>query len=234
MNRSSALEPVTPRIVLLGAQVEELVQRAALALLAGDLNEVAAVVAADEEVDRLAHAIERDVSAKLTVESGPADVAQLITALRVVHEIERIGDLMVKVAKARRRLYPYDLQPRVRGLFEQMREQAVAQLRLAVEAFADLDTAKATAIVDLDDVMDDLQRDLFRTILAVESPDAATLRIAVEVALVGRYFERVGDHATNVGERIRRLGAPDAGGSGAADGTAGSAAAVRQQAAGVG
>jgi phosphate transport system protein len=207
MTSRGALDPLAPRIVLLGAQVEELVQRAALALLAGDLGEVAAAVTADEEVDRLAHDIERDVSEMLCREHNTArDVAELITALRVVHEIERIGDLMVKVAKARRRLYPYDMEPRVRGLFEQMREQAIAQLRLAVEAFADLDTAKATAIVDLDDVMDDLQRDLFRTILAVESPDAATLRIAVEVALVGRYFERVGDHATNVGERIRRLG----------------------------
>ncbi len=130
------------------------------------------------------------------------DLRTLVTIIRVIHELERVGDLMVNVAKAARRLYPYHLDPKMRGLIQRMREQAVAQLRIAVEAFAERDPARAAALVDMDDVMDDLQKDLFRTIFASEVQDEDILQRAVQLALVGRYFERIADHAVNFGERV--------------------------------
>jgi phosphate transport system protein len=83
-----------------------------------------------------------------------------------------------------------------------MRGQAVAQLNVAVEAFAHRDPARAAALGDMDDVMDDLQKDLFRTIFASGADDEASLQRAVQIALVGRYFERIADHAVNTGERV--------------------------------
>jgi phosphate transport system protein len=83
-----------------------------------------------------------------------------------------------------------------------MREQAIAQLTLAVEAFADRDPARAAALADMDDVMDDLQKDLFRTIFASQVHDEGALQRVVQIALVGRYFERIADHAVNTGERV--------------------------------
>ena len=131
-----------------------------------------------------------------------ADLRMLVTVLRVIHEIERIGDLMGKVAKATRRLYPNEIDPRMRGLIDRMRDQASAQLRLAVEAFADRDVARAAALADMDDVMDELQKELFQAIFSVRSPDDSTLQLAVQMALVGRYYERAGDHAANVADRV--------------------------------
>jgi phosphate transport system protein len=131
-----------------------------------------------------------------------ADLRMLVTVLRVIHEIERIGDLMGKVAKAARRLYPHDIDPRIRGLIDRMRDQAAAQLRLAIEAFADRDVARAAALADMDDVMDELQKELFQSIFSLRSPDDATLQLAVQMALVGRYYERAGDHAANVADRV--------------------------------
>jgi phosphate transport system protein len=130
------------------------------------------------------------------------DLRMIVTVLRVIHELERAGDLMVNVAKATRRLYPYELDPKVRGLIHRMRQQASEQLRLAVEAFAERDPARAAALADMDDVMDDLQKELFRTIFAWQSVDEIILQRAVQIALVGRYFERIADHAVNTGERV--------------------------------
>jgi phosphate transport system protein len=109
---------------------------------------------------------------------------------------------MVNVAKAARRLYPYQLDPKVRGLIHRMRGQAIAQLNVAVEAFAHRDPARAAALGDMDDAMDDLQKDLFRVIFASRAEDEADLQRAVQIALVGRYFERIADHAVNTGERV--------------------------------
>jgi phosphate transport system protein len=86
-----------------------------------------------------------------------------------------------------------------------MRQQAGVQLRLAIDAYADLDLAKAAALVDMDDVLDELQKDLFQAIFSAPATDDEDLRRAVQVALIGRYFERVGDHAANVAERVQYM-----------------------------
>ena len=114
------------------------------------------------------------------------------------------------MAKAARRLYPRQLDPRLRGLIDRMREQATAQLQVATDAFADRDPVRAKALADMDDVMDDLQKELFRTIFSFPARDEAAVQLAVQVALVGRYFERIADHAVNVAERVAYMvtGAP--------------------------
>ena len=130
------------------------------------------------------------------------DLRMLVSILRVTHELERAGDNMVNVVKATRRIYPYELDPKIRGLVHRMRQQATEQLRLAVTAFAERDPARAATLRDMDDVMDDLQKDLFRTIFTLHVSDESSLQRAVQVALVGRYFERIADHAVNAGERV--------------------------------
>ena len=85
---------------------------------------------------------------------------------------------------------------------DRMREQATVQMRVAIDAFADMDPVKASALSDMDDAMDDLQRDLFRTIFTSTSPDEVGIQRAVQMALVGRFFERTADHAVSIGERV--------------------------------
>src|SRR5207244_12618359 len=86
--------------------------------------------------------------------------------LRSLHEIELAAGLMRNVARATRRVDPRELPPRIRGIIERMGAQASVQTRLAIDAFADEDVAVATALPDMDDVMDDLQKELFRAIFA--------------------------------------------------------------------
>ena len=197
------LDEITSDVIRLGVMGTEVIEAATRALLDADLTAVEDVVAHDRDLDDLTHSIE-DRTYLLLARQQPmaGDLRTLVTVLRVIHEFERVGDLMVNVAKAARRLYPHALEPKVRGLIDRMREQAGAQVRLAIDSFAERDAARASALGDMDDVMDDLQKDLFRVIFASQADDEAAIQRAVQIALVGRYFERVADHAVNVAERV--------------------------------
>ena len=197
------LHELSDDVVRLGALAGEAIEAGTEALLAADLAAVERVVAADGELDELMHSIEQHTYLLLARQQPMAvDLRVLVTILRVVHEIERIGDLMVKIAKAARRLYPGGLDQKVRGLIDRMRTQARAQLELALESFAERDVARAAALDDMDDVMDDLQRDLFQAIFAAKAEDDSAVQRAVQVALLGRYYERIGDHAATVADRV--------------------------------
>ncbi len=190
-------------IVRLGALATEAVEAGSSALLDADLAAAERVVAADKVIDALTDSIEERTYFLMARQQPMAvDLRTLVAGLRVIHEIERTGDLMKNVAKAARRLYPLELDPRVRGIIDRMREQAGTQLRLAVESFADRDPDRAAALPDMDDVMDELQKELFRVIFAGRADDERSLQRAVQVALVGRYFERIGDHAANIADRV--------------------------------
>jgi phosphate transport system protein len=190
-------------VVTLGHLAATAVERGTAALLAGDLSAAEEVIADDKALDDLTHSIEARIYEVLARQAPMAvDLRTLMTTLRVIHELERAGDLMVKVAKATRRLYPRQMESAMGRLLTRMGEQAAVQLRLAVQAFAERDRARAAAVPDMDDVMDDLQKDLFQAIFETRATDEPALERAVQFALVGRYFERIGDHAANVAERV--------------------------------
>ena len=197
------LKELSDDVVRLGALVSEAIQAGTDAFLDADLTGAERVVAQDGVVDELMHSVESRAYLLLARQQPMAvDLRTLVSILRVTHELERAGDNMVNVVKATRRLYPYQLDPKTRGLIHRMRQQASEQLRQAVTAFAERDAARGAALRDMDDVMDDLQKDLFRMIFTSDVQDEASLQRAVQVALVGRYFERIADHAVNAGERV--------------------------------
>ena len=189
--------------VRLAAMASESIQAGTSCLLDFDLGAAKAVIAGDKILDDLTHSIEERTYLLLARQQPMAvDLRMLVTTLRIIHELERIGDLMVNVAKGARRLYPGPLDPKVRGIIDRMRSQATAQLQLATDTFAERDPAKAAALEDMDDVMDDLQKELYRTIFAAGAHEESELQRAVQIALLGRYFERIADHAVNIGERV--------------------------------
>lgn len=197
------LDEIARDVVRLGAMASQSIQVGTDAFLDADLAAAERLVSDDRALDEIMHSIESRTYLLLARQQPMAvDLRMLVTVLRVIHELERVGDLMVNVAKATRRLYPYELDPKIRGLIHRMREQATAQLTVAVESFAHRDPARAAALGDMDDAMDDLQKDLFRVIFTSHVADEASLQRAVQIALVGRYFERIADHAVNTGERV--------------------------------
>jgi phosphate transport system protein len=200
-----ALGDLRSDVVKLAALVTESIGAGTHALLDADLALVDQLVADDQQINELHHHIELDAYRLLAMQQPTAgDLRAVLAVLRILHEIQLGADLMVTTGKAARRLYPQQLPPRVRGILERMGNQAQVQMRTAVDAFADRDLARAAALPDMDDVMDDLQKDLFRAILVADPAglDEGVLQRAVEMALVGRYYERVADHAVQIGRWV--------------------------------
>ncbi len=189
--------------MVLGAMVVEAMQAATAALLDTDLETGEKVIDGDVAIDNLAHSIEdRAYEFLASRHLAGEELRTTVAIIKVVYALGRTGDLMINVAKASRHLYPHPLDARLRGLIDRMREQATVQMRVAIDAFADMDPVKASALSDMDDAMDDLQRDLFRTIFTNTTPDEVGIHRAVQMALVGRFFERTADHAVSIGERV--------------------------------
>jgi phosphate transport system protein len=201
------LDDLRTDVIRLAALVTESIGAGTQALLDADLAAAERLIVRDDVIDDLNHAIEDRCYLLLATQQPVAsDLRVIVTTLRVIHELERSGDLMVNVAKSTRRLYPHSLDPKIRGILDQMGEQAANQTRLALDAFADADGSAAAALSDMDDVMDDLTKSLFRAILGSHTTselDEATLQQAVQVALIGRHYERIADHAVTIAQRVR-------------------------------
>jgi phosphate transport system protein len=176
------------------------------ALLQGDLEGAERVVADDDAVDSLRHAVE-DECLRIFGLPGVAlpDLRFVGVAMRVAHELERSADLMVNVAKSTWRLFPRRLDATAARLVDRLGRQAGVQLRVAVNAFADRDPSWAAALSDMDDTIDELEKRLFRHVLEADGGDRAdegSLNDAVQLALVARHYERIGDHAVTIAQQV--------------------------------
>lgn len=198
------LDEIRSDVITLAGLTVEAIGVSTRALLDADLGAVERIVNDDARVDALKEATELRVYEMFATQQPMAgDLRTLLAVLRILQEIQLTADLTVSIAKGARRLYPGELAPRVRGLLERMGSQATVQFKLAVDAFADGDSAVAAALPDMDDVMDDLQKELFRAIFATCGNDEAGLQQAVQLALLGRYYERIADHAVLIGAWVR-------------------------------
>lgn len=198
-----ALDELRIDVIRLAALTTEAIAGGTQAFLDADLAAAEQVIENDDDVDELTHSIE-DRCYLLLARQQPmaSDLRTVVAVLRIVHELERSADLMVNVAKTTRRLYPHSVDPKLRGIIQRMGEQAGTQTRVAIDAFADADPSAAAALADMDDTMDDLTKSLFRHILGSASGEEDTVLQAVQLALVGRHYERIADHSVTIAQRV--------------------------------
>src|SRR3954471_8420381 len=198
------LQDIRAEVVKLAVKSCEQIGAATQALLDADLALVEEIYAVRRELEEQGLQIEHTVYQLFALQQPMAsDLRTMLAVLRIVHEIELTAGLMRNVARATRRLYPRQLSPRIRGIIERMGNQAATQMRIAIDAFADNDASAAAALPDMDDVMDELQKDLFRAIFAEGAPDEAALQQAVQTTFVGRDYERAPDHAVTIARWVR-------------------------------
>jgi phosphate transport system protein len=199
------LDEVRRDLIRVAAHVTDSIGRGTEALIALDLTAAQALIDADDEIDAATLEIEDRCFTILARQQPMAsDMRAIVTAIRLTSEIERSGDLMVNVAKAARRLYGAEIPPALHSLLRAMAAQAVRLYGLAMDAYADGDADLAGALDDMDDRLDELHRDYIQTILELHA-DVRDVQVAVQLALVGRYYERIGDHAVNIGERVQYM-----------------------------
>jgi len=202
----SELEDIRVTIARLAAQLTEDTMRATDVLLRQDVFTAERMIVADAEVDARCVDVSNRCYRLLALEAPVAsDLRQVVADLRIVAEIERSSDLAVNICKAARRLHGHALSPRLRGLIRRMGEQAARLFAEASESYLLRDAVRAAAISDLDDDLDDLQREFVAEILGAHDDETIGLQVAVQLALVARYYERIGDHAVTIGERVRYL-----------------------------
>jgi len=200
------LDEIRLDMVQIAALVTEGIPRATEVLLAGDLTEAQKIIEGDDPLDALAVELEERCYQQLALQQPMAgDLRHIVTAIRMVSEIERSGDLVVNIAKGSRRIFGTELPARLRGLIDQMGEEATRLFRLAIDAYMDEDAAMAAALDDLDDRLDAIHRDYVQEIFLVHNAGELQVQGAVQLALIGRYYERIGDHAVNIGERVRYM-----------------------------
>lgn len=203
-------ETMTPKMrqqfVQIFALVGEAIAGATHALLAGDRELAKRVVEQDNAIDTLVSAmtvaIEQILLSNATL---PVEARRtLLTLLRILPEIERNGDLAEHIARRAARGLGNEMSPRSRGLIERMGEVASTIWREATDVIVDGKEEAAGAIEDIDDELDDLHVSL----TAELTSGSMTLPVAVELALLARFYERFGDHCVNLARRqVSRNGA---------------------------
>lgn len=199
------LDDIQRDLIRAAGRVIELIGRGTQALLDLDLGAVQGLLDSDDETDAITLDIEERCTMVLARQQPMAgDMRAVVTAIRMTSEIERSGDLMVNVGKSIRRLYGVEIPPVLRGLIQEMSDEAVRLFRLAIDAYADGDVDLAAAIDDMDDRLDQLHKDYIQAVLETFA-GGADVQIAVQMAQVGRYYERIGDHAVNIGERVQYM-----------------------------
>ena len=200
------LERINRQVVGLFALVGECVAGATDALLSGDREAAKVLVARDQMIDDTYRDIEELVQRQLSLQSPMArDLRFLLTVLRIVPELERSADLAEHIAQRAVRGLTPELTPRVRGLVDQMGRVAVELWHAAADAYAERDADANERLNEQDDELDDLHVSLTAEI----SSGKLSIPVVIEMALIARFYERLGDHAVNVAGQVRYLATGD-------------------------
>ena len=196
------LEALKERLLAMGGLAEERVRESVRCLTDRDRSALDAVLAGDEPVNALHIEID-DRCVKLLALHQPmaADLRAIVAAVKINTDLERVGDLAVNIGEAARR---YLAHAPVKPLIDipRMGDLAQQMLRHALDAFVRRDVPLAEAVLAQDDTLDALKTQIFRELLTYMLQDPGTIEPALDLILISRHLERIGDHATNVAEDV--------------------------------
>ncbi|SFW57184.1 phosphate signaling complex protein PhoU [Amycolatopsis australiensis] len=196
------LEQLADHLAAMSVQVADAMERATRALLEVDLSLAEQVISDDAKVDDARAQCEEQAYALLALQAPVAtDLRTVLAAIHAAESLERMGDLALHVAKAARRRHPEPVLPEaVRPYFAEMGEVAVKLARQTEQVIKSKDIQAAKTLESDDDQVDDIHRHLFTVIMDREWPHGVAA--AVDVTLLGRFYERYADHAVSVAKRM--------------------------------
>ncbi|MBB4913787.1 phosphate signaling complex protein PhoU [Streptosporangium saharense] len=196
------LDALTGQLVEMTRLVRSAISRATTAILDSDLQLAESVISQDEEVDRIFSEIEASIFGLMATQQPVAvDLRVVIAALRMGTDLERMGDLAEHVAKVARLRHPESAIPaEVRSTIVEMGQIAERLVTKAGSCIASRDVDAALELEDDDDAMDRLHRRLFKVLMAPDWKHG--VEPAIDVTLIGRYYERYADHAVRVARDV--------------------------------
>ena len=196
------LEQLKTRLLEMGGLAEEHVRLAVKGLAEREQDLVDRVLAGDEPINKLHIEIDNRCFTLLALyQPMAADLRTIVAAVKINTDLERVGDLAVNVAEAAQR---YATHPPVKKLIDipQMGDIAQGMLHDALDAFLRRDTRLAQQVLNEDDRLDGLKTQVFRELLTYMLHDPSTVAPALDLILISRHLERIGDHATNIAEDV--------------------------------
>jgi phosphate transport system protein len=196
------LARLNQELITMGALCEEVITLVSSALTEGDSEIAAKVAPVDREIDQK----ERDIESlclKLLLQQQPVarDLRQISAALKMVTDMERIGDQAEDIAE----MIPF-LNGRTRGEHVRICEMAKATIKMvteSVDAYVKQDTKLADGVVAYDDIVDGCFKEVKGNLISLIAENPEDGEYALDLLMIAKYFERIGDHATNIAEWVR-------------------------------
>jgi len=196
------LEELKQLLLTMGGLAEERLRLAVRGLVDRDHGALEEVIAGDARIDDLQIEVDKRCFTLLALYQPVAvDLRTVVSALKINTDLERVGDFAVNIGEVARR---YLLHPPVKPLIDlpRMGELALKMLREALDAFVAKDVSLARTVLRQDDWLDALKDQVFREVLTYMLGDSATIEPGINLILISRHLERVGDHATNIAEDV--------------------------------
>jgi len=216
------LAQLREQVLLMGAKVEEMIASAIRALVERDSALARRMIDYDRQINRLEVEVD-DLCMRILARRQPvaSDLRFITMALKLVTDLERIGDLGVNVCE---RVLELNEEPPLKPYpgIESMADAALGMVREALDAFVAADAERAQAVLARDQVVDAFYSQIFRELLTYMMEDPRNIYRATRIQSIAKYLERIGDHATNLaemvvfmvkGKDIRHLGRGGEGGS---------------------
>jgi phosphate transport system protein len=193
------LDDIEAKVIELFAMVAEDLPQATHALVTDD-NEVIKVLAErDRDIEALYQEMEELVNREIALQAPVAsDLRFLLSVLRIVPELERSHRLVTHIARQANHILSADLSPRVRGLIERMGGLVADMWRQAADSWYKRDRSAAFELSRRDEEVDELHSSL----IAELASGQMALPVTMEMTLIGRFYERLGDHAVNIARRV--------------------------------
>jgi phosphate transport system protein len=196
------LEALKERVLKMGSQVEDAIQKSIKALIERDRALAVAVIDGDRTVNTCDVEIEEECIRLLALwQPKGSNLRFITTAIKIITDLERMGDLAVDICERASELMdepplkPYIDIPR-------MAEAAQKMLKDSLDAFVAKDADLALSVCERDDIVDNLNHQIFNELLAYMLQDQKNVSRAVRITYIAKYLERIADHATNIAEMV--------------------------------
>ena len=195
------LDLLKTQMIQMGALCEEAIASATKALINGDMELAKKVITKDEDIDHKEKEIE-SICLKLLLQYQPVarDLRQISSALKMITDMERIGDqaadiseiiMLANIKAANNTSHIAD-----------MAKATIKMVTDSIDAYVQQDLKLAKAVIDYDDVVDNLFNDVKADMIRLINEDTENGEFAIDLIMISKYFERIGDHATNIAEWV--------------------------------
>lgn len=189
-------------LLKMSANVEEIVEKSIRSLVSQDLELAKEVIALDERIDELEEQIEKKcINVIATQQPLASDLRKLSSILKIITDLERIGDHAVNIAEV---VGDIGEEKLIKPLIDipKMADIAREMIRKSLDAYVQEDEKLAAQVALMDDEVDDLYEGIYHELLDLYSEDKTIMKQLTQLLFIGRYLERIADHTTNICERI--------------------------------